>query len=262
MPAPKSDSVGSFDFWANGTNLKGQLISAKAQEIAMYVDVASGYPCPYYLDRADLVAPELNRVAQFMRSFGSKIIFQTGKVAPSKVKVNRDIPVVTDNHLDETSPLLEDRCLFDDYNKDPAPVDTAIHHAFMYSSQEDYFVNERENAIRLALDAGAKYLIVCGMNCNQWLPAFFEQARSVGLQPLYLYDISDVTYFRATQGKKLETHVAAIEHFYHWLIKQGYLIVNHFMLIDRHPIGKSPYEYHFDGNMQAHYFRDYFEPMY
>jgi hypothetical protein len=121
-----------FAFYANGTDFKGVLINTDPSTIGIYLNYFDQYPCPYYSDRADLIGPEINRMAQLMRSFGSKIIFHTWTVPATRTFTTRAIPNATDNHINETSPLLVDKCLFDDFNEHPAPSNGSIHHAILY----------------------------------------------------------------------------------------------------------------------------------
>jgi hypothetical protein len=43
--------------------------------MAFYVNVTDRYACPYYSDRVDHIAPELNRVLQFLRTFRMNVVF-------------------------------------------------------------------------------------------------------------------------------------------------------------------------------------------
>jgi hypothetical protein len=53
------------------------------RQAALYLNVTDRYACPCYSDRADLIAPELNRVAQFLRTFGVTIILYTSALPPT-----------------------------------------------------------------------------------------------------------------------------------------------------------------------------------
>jgi hypothetical protein len=247
-----------FSFWANGTDFKGELVTINPPQLFFFFSYFDQYPCPYYADRADLIAPEINRLAQFMRSFGSKIIFHTKTVPRTTTATTVSIPAIADNHLSETSPLLDDKCLFDDYNEKPHPSNGSIHHDLLYATSTDFFADSPETALKIALEQKAQIIVTGGMKCNQWLPSFFEQAKAVGIEPLYLYDLSDVAYFRAAQQSKLETHVDALKFFWGWLVKKGCKIVNHFYLLDREPKFAPFANFKFDGNTAAYYFKDYF----
>ena len=247
---------GSFEFWTNSTGFRGELVSVDPKEILLYLNYGNAYACPYYSDRADLIAPEINRLAQFMRTFGAKVVFFTDAVEPTHV--NGGELEARDNHLDETSPLLDDRCLFEDFDKAPAQKSAAIHREILYSLAGDAFVDEHWKVVRLAAELGAKYVIVAGMRCNYWVPALFEQLREAGMSPVYVNDLSDVAFYREAQKARLDTHVDALRHFWTWLVNHGYLLVNHFYLLDRNR-AENPVAYKFDGNTDAYYFRDYFE---
>jgi hypothetical protein len=187
-------------------------ITADPYRLALYLNYFNQYPCPYYSDRADLIGPEVNRVAQLMRSFGSKIIFHTKTVPPTATSTTIFIPDIADNHINETSPLLEDKCLFGDFERNPVFVNGSIHRALRYSTSADFFADTHDMAVKIASDLNIEYLVVAGMKCNLWLPAFFEQLKSVGIEPLYLYDLSDVAFFRATQREQM-THMSRLSRF-------------------------------------------------
>jgi hypothetical protein len=249
-----------FSFYANATEFKGILITTEPSKLAFFFSYFDSYPCPYYSDRADLIAPEINRLAQFMRSFGSPIIFHTKTIPHTPPRTRVPIPAVTENHLNVTSPLLQDKCLFGDFDRHPAPSNGSIHHALLYATNTDLFADSPTTAAKLALDLGAEFLVVGGMKCNQWLPAFFEQLRAVKIEPIYIYDLSDVAFFRAAQKEKVDTHNDALKLFWAWIAAAGFKIVNHFVFLDRlpmvRPVGAGG---RFDGNKDAYYFKEFFD---
>lgn len=250
----------AFAFWTNSTDFRGEVVSVPPSEIMLYLNYHDGYSCAYYSDRADLITPEINRVAQFMRAFGAKIAFFTDTVTPTKITVDFSVKDIVDNHMEETSPLFEDKCLFSDPQIPPPQASGDIHRDILYSTQGDFFVDEHSKAVPLAVQLGVKYVIVAGMKCNLWMPALFEQFRTAGLSPIYMYDLSDVAFYREAQKEKLDTHVEALKHFWTWIVGHGYRIVNHFFLLDRHP-PRNPITYKFDGNQDAYYFKNYFRRM-
>jgi hypothetical protein len=250
-----------FSFYANATDLKGVLITTDPSKLAFFFSYFGSYPCPYYSDRADLIAPEINRLAQFMRSFGSPIIFHTKTVPATRPQTSVSVPDIRDNHLNATSPLLEDKCLFGDFDKNPAPSNGSIHSALLYATNSDRFADSPATAARLAHDAGAEFLVVGGMKCNLWLPAFFEQLRAVKIEPIYLYDLSDVAFFRAAQKERVDTHNDALKLFWTWIAAAGFKIVNHFVFLDRLPMLRpAGAGTRFDGNKDAYYFKEFFDP--
>lgn len=234
-----------------------QMIELNPNETALYLNYFDTYPCPYYSDRADLIAPEINRLAQMMRSYGMKVIFFTQKEKPSEIKSDVKLLETEDLELENTSPKLEDKCLYADYDTKPAESDGSIHHDIMFSTTSDYFVSKHDDGVKLASQLGVKYLIVGGMRCNYWLLPFFRKLANLNIQPVYIYDLSDVAYYRAAQKKVLDTHTKALIHFWTLIVKEFKMAVNHFALIDR-LYAKDPPVVKFDGNLKAYYFTEFF----
>ena len=257
----EKEASSNFSFEYNTTSYSKQILSENPKNIAIYLNYFDCYECPYYTDRADLIAPEINRMAQMMRAFNIPIIFHTKTVKESSIldDVQNGIKIGEDLHLEETSPLLDDKCLFNDYNDNPAQCNGSIHHDILYSTSTDYFVNSHEHAVDIILKLGVKYVITGGMRCNYWLPPFFEALKNNFVKPIYLYDLSDVAFFRAAQKKKLDTHTKALAHFWNWIMKNYGATVNHFSLIDRLiPKDNFGKKIKFDGNKDAYYFYEYF----
>ena len=120
-------------------------------------------------------------------------------------------------------------------------------------------MNTLANGVKLAKKLGVKNIIVGGMRCNFWLPPFFKSLKENGIKPFYIYDLSDVAYFRAAQRKKLDTHNKALEHFWKWVMSNYGAAVNHFSLIDRLiPRKNMGKKINFDGNKDAYYFIEYY----
>lgn len=247
-----------FSFEVNYTSKARQPITVNPEKMVMYLDYFNSYKCPYYTDRADLICPEINRLAQFMRGFGTKIIFHTLTEKPTKTKSRTDFDMNIDLHLDETSPKLEDKCLYSDFNIKPAEENGSIHHDLKYSRNFDYFADTTETAAKIIEDLKVTHVIVGGMKCNYWLPRFIEHMKKIGVSLLYIYDLSDVVYFREAQVKVLDTHTKALSHFWNWVLKNGGAVVNHFSLLDR-PIPKKSLskDIDFDGNLDSYYFYEY-----
>ena len=202
-----------FSFKINTSINTESILEVNPNETALYLNYFDTYPCPYYSDRADLIAPEINRLAQMMRAFGMKIIFHTLTEKPSEITANIQTPE-TELNLEKTSPNLQDKCLYTDFDKTPAPSNGSIHHDIMFSSKSDYFVKDHNDGVKLAHQLGIKYLIVGGMRCNYWLLPFFRNLKLNNIQPIYIYDLSDVAYFREAQVKQLDTHTKALIHFW------------------------------------------------
>lgn len=237
-----------------------ETITVEPTKLGLFLNYKNTYTCPYYLDRADLIAPEINRLAQQLRAFGSHIIFQTESEAPTPTNSNvevKEFPL----KLDKTSPLFKDKCLYGPYDEEPSPLDGKIHHDILYSTTTDYFVAQISKVVDVAIDLKLSHVIVGGMKCNLWLPPLFSQLKSYGIQPIYIYDLSDVAYHRETQINKIDTHTKALEHFRKYLLKNDFQIVNHFTFIDRpfptKPLGRN---IKFNGNSKAYYHEDYFYP--
>jgi hypothetical protein len=189
------------------------------------------------------------------------VIFHTRTVPSSQTSTSIAIPEISDNHINETSPLLEDKCLFGDFDRFPIPSNGSIHRSIRYSTNSDWFADTHDRALKIVIDLNIEYLIVAGMKCNLWLPAFFEQLKELGIEPIYLYDLSDVAFLRAAQKEKIDTHVEALKKFWSWIIERGFKIVNHFFLIDREPLLRPKGgSIKWDGNKDAYYFKDYFHP--
>ena len=261
-----------FIFEHNNSASSRTHIQIDPKKTALYLNYFDSYECPYYTDRADLIAPEINRLAQMMRAFGMSVIFYTHTVPESDL-IQNDIDGKEDEKLlminekpvdlsilklDETSPKLEDKCLYTDYNNNPAPCNGTIHHDIKYSTKQDFFVSNHVHGVKLAKKLGIENLIVGGMRCNYWLPPFFEMLKNENIKTFYIWDLSDVAYFRASQLPKLDTHNKALAHFWTWVVKNYGATVNHFALIDR-LVPKIPQkDFEFDGNPNAYYFYEYF----
>ena len=127
----------------------------------------------------------------------------------------------------------------------------------MFSSKSDYFVKDHNDGVKLAHQLGIKYLIVGGMRCNYWLLPFFRNLKLNNIQPIYIYDLSDVAYFREAQVKQLDTHTKALIHFWTIIVNEFKMAVNHFALIDR-ASNRNPPVIKFDGNLQAYYFMEFY----
>lgn len=285
-------SLDKFSLIVNLSSTEQKEIIVNPQKIGLYFNYHNTYSCPYYTDRVDLIAPEINRISQFCLSFGMTVIFNSLSDVPTpinpsvKSQVDQLITSKLPLHLDETSPLVSDDCLYEEFNSNPIPLNGSIHHDILYSSKSDLFVavneyntidsqikndnfnnensyqyNSHINVVYLAKERGLTHLIVGGMKCNMWLPPLFEQLRAVGIQPIYLYDLSDVVFLRSAQSKVLDTHIIALRHFWKWVNKKYGMIVNHFDILDRALLAK-PFETNakFDGNQDAFSFREYFDP--
>ena len=265
------ESRNGFVFEYNTSSTSKTLLDINSKKVAIYLNYVDSYECPYYTDRADMIAPEINRVAQMMRAFGMPIIFYTHTVEESEalkeapqvkhfMEMEKEKPKDQSIlKLDQTSPLFEEKCLFSDFNDNPAPCDGTIHHDIKYSTKQDYFVTSHEHGVALAKKLGVDYVIVAGMECNFWLPPFFEALKNEGIKPIYMYDLSDVKYWRKTQVSKFPSHTDALVHFWNWVVNNYGAIVNHFSLIDRLMPKEIPYtDFEFDGNKNAYYFEEYF----
>jgi hypothetical protein len=226
-------------------------------KLALYLDFFDRYPCPYYTDRADLIAPEINRLAQFLRSFGSKVVLRTATVLPTPVSEVADLKNFTDNHMDDTSPLFADKCLFDEFTEHPARSSGAVHHDIRYSTASDLFADSHRHAARLGVQLNVSHVLVAGMLCNLWVPSFFETLTAAGIVPMWLTDLSDVAFHRPSQVGRLKTHSEAITLFQEWLLGRGYATVDHWsILAHAHP--PSPAAVALDGNKAAFHFDWYF----
>ena len=250
----------SFPIDVNTSSTQKKLITLNPKKIGLYLNYHETYSCPYYTDRVDLIAPEINRVAQFCRLFGFTVIFYSLNDAPSNYNVNNDnIPKDPPLHLQETSPLVQDKCLYDDFEKNPAPENGSIHHDILYSTSYDLFVNKHINVVYLAIEKKLSHVIVGGMKCNMWLPPLFEQLRAAGIQPIYMYDLSDVVFFREAQIEKIDTHTNALQHFWKWINKEYGMIVNHFAILDRPPtLNLNDQKITYDKNTEAYDFSDFY----
>lgn len=252
-----SVGAGGFELYVNVSDKERKLITLDPHKVMLYIDVHKSYPCPYYSDRAVLYVPETNRLAQMLRSFGSKIIFNTDKLrSPTVTKEELpDYPI----HLDETSPGVSSKCLYDGFNKNPAPDDKSIHPEILYSNTSDLFAKDYKDAVRLAIDNGATHVIATGVHCNMWVPPMFELLKQHGIQPIYIYDISDVMYLRETQIEHFDTHNKALSHFWKWVMQRYGMILEHWWVIDR-PLNPKPEgkKIRFDGNRGAYFFYEYF----
>lgn len=284
-----------FSLIVNLSSTEQKELSINPKNIGLYFNYHNTYSCPYYTDRVDLIAPEINRISQFCLSFGMTIIFNSLNDVPTSINpsVKSQVDQLTTSklplHLNETSPLVTDNCLYDEFNTNPIPLNGSIHHDILYSTKSDLFVaineydniddssksskdnninyeysyqyNSHINVVYLAKERGLTHLIVGGMKCNMWLPPLFEQLKAVGIQPIYLYDLSDVVFLRSAQSKVLDTHIIALRHFWKWVNKKFGMIVNHFDILDRALLDK-PFETNakFDGNQDAFSFREFFDP--
>ncbi|OHT07509.1 hypothetical protein TRFO_24255 [Tritrichomonas foetus] len=253
----------SFTFDVNISSKQQEKITVDPKKLGLYLNYHDTYSCPYYTDRVDLIAPEINRLAQFCRSFGITLIFNSLVEPPSKFTKIKNLIENPPLHLDETSPLVQDKCLYEDFDINPIYTNGTIHHEILYSTSSDLFVNNHSNSVHLAIEKGLTHIIVGGMKCNMWLPPLFEQFSSAGIQPIYLYDLSDVVFLRELQKEKLDTHMDALKHFWKWINKKYGMITNHFSLLDRptlrQPLGRNT---NFDRNVEAYLFKEYFDPNY
>ncbi|KAK8893443.1 hypothetical protein M9Y10_021865 [Tritrichomonas musculus] len=288
----KSDQ---FSLIVNLSSSLQKTLSLNPQKVGLYFNYHNTYSCPYYTDRVDLIAPEINRISQFCLSFGMTIIFNSLTDAPTpinptiKSQIDQSINSKLPLHLDETSPLVKDNCLYEEFDTNPIPLNGSIHHDILYSTQSDLFVSVNEydsidkpnkndkdevfnyencykynshiNVVYLAKERGLTHLIVGGMKCNMWLPPLFEQLKKAGIQPIYLYDLSDVVFLRSAQLTALDTHTIALKKFWTWINEKYGMILNHFDILDR-PLSPKPFARNtrFDGNQDAYSFREFFDP--
>lgn len=253
----KSRTVTRKGFYFNyyGKNNRVSEIEIEPFNIGLFLNFHENYACPYYTDRADIICPEINRLAQVLRAFGSKIIFYTQEEMPFKTDSTNDNQYFDEQFLNETSPDLKDICLYSDYNEEPSIINTSIHHSILYSKESDIFVENYPSLIAVSKQFNITHLIVSGMHCNQWVPGLFQSLITAGVTPLYLYDLSDVTYSREAQIAHFTTHTEALKHFWVWIRdKYGYMI-NHFSLLDRDPPPSNKRKVvNFDGNQNAFFF--------
>lgn len=281
-----------FILLVNKSKNSQETLQLDPSKIGLYLNYHDTYSCPYYTDRVDLIAPEINRLAQFCRALGISIIFNSKTDEPTKIdpqvksEVDETVKTRISLHLQETSPLVQDKCLYEDFDANPTYSNGSIHHQILYSTSNDLFVSINEynhdlnsdnfeqidgsysknshiDVVYLAKQKHLTHLIVGGMKCNMWMSPLFEQLKEVGIQPIYLYDLSDVVFLRSAQQEKIDTHLIALRHFWTWINKKYGMIVNHFDILDRPfiPSSSGPNIY-FDGNPNAYSFKEYFDPNY
>ena len=248
------------------------------KKFGLYLNYQEQYSCPYYTDRADMIAPEINRLAQFLRSFGSPIIFYVDANAitfdfsdqyddidfdqkPSPY--NSEIDISEKQHLNETSPKFKDLCLFKDFDSAPLQPNYSVHHSIKYSTSSDYFISNHNDLIKKAKELKLSHVFLVGIRSNLWMTSLIENLQQSGIEPLYLWDLGDVAFSKETQSDVFETHNIAREHYLNYLIKHGVRIVNHYAILDRKYLDK-PYgkDIDFDGNHDAYYFSHYFHGLY
>lgn len=227
----------------------------------LYLNFQESYSCPYYSDRADLIVPEINRVAQFLRSYGSKIIFYD-ETKQEKKFLSRPYSKTDDNDpqdLKITSPYFVDKCLFSDFDVLPFQTNYSIHHGILYSSKFDHFLTSHYDLIDLAKALNLTHILMAGMRVNLWMTDLIKKLKKFNIEPLYLWDLNDVAYYKKTQNKVFETHVDAQKAYINYLINNSVRLVNHFSILDR-PYLDQPYmaDTIFDGNSNAYYFKHFF----
>jgi hypothetical protein len=228
-------------------------ITLNPNTVALYLNFTDRYPCPYYSDRADFISPEVNRLAQFLRTFGVKIIFYTTSFPSTSVSGSIPVPEITTEHLSETSPGFQDFCIFEKFTDSPTWQNTAIHRNLLYSSSADLFVDSADQIVRLAIHRKLTHLMVAGMKCNLWIPSLFEKLKISGVNPIWIADLSDVAFYRKSQIDHFMTHLEAAARFRNWVSGRGYGVVNHWDVLNQQQ-PEIPKKVAFDGNWGAFFF--------
>jgi hypothetical protein len=136
---------------------------------------------------------------------------------------------------------------FEDFTTNPALSNGAIQKEIRFSSQSDLFASFHDRGVKLAVGRNIGYLLVAGMRCNLWIPAFFEELKSASVIPILISDA------RASQLPNFTTHNEAILHFNGWLQWYGYSTVDHWDILIQKPLAGSDQVIP-DGNKNAFYF--------
>lgn len=249
-----------ISFFINKSRLYEETITVKSKSIALLLYFPDSFPCPYDTDREELIIPEINKLAQYMRSIGSKVIFKTSM--KKNVIVNNHIEL---KNIDEwnSSTLLNNyskkSCLFSGFEKKTLEFNETVHHGILSSSNWDAYVNKFEDAVRYAYNINASYVLLCGMSSNEWMPIMAQQLNEKGIKPLIISDLTDVSYSHKTQVSIFPTHNSAIDYFIDFMYSKGVMTVNHYEILCNFLSAQCiPIKHVFDTNNNNTYYYKYF----
>lgn len=196
----------------------------------LFLNFFDSYDCAYYNDRSELIQYEVNRLAQFLRFFGVKVIFWINN------SINSDRSVY-------------DECLYDH----TVSENFNVHRGLLYSSKDDIFVSSVKDLIDLAKFYNIRHIFAAGMKADSWIPNLFYTLKNNMIIPIYISDLSDVVFSRKLQMPYVSSHVQAIENFNKVLYRNNYILLNHYTIIDRH-ITEKPNNINYDGNVNTAYY--------
>lgn len=243
----------------NESTTKQQKLNFNSQDVGFYVDLFDSYECTYQTDRADILSTETNRMLQYMRTFGSKIIFHSLKNEESKARITdqKEIEEKYD-YLNDTAPLFKDICVFDRKITNPADSEGKIHHNILYSTINDYFAKDLQSVVKIAQSLKLSTIFVSGVRVNLWLPTLFDMMKSTHITPIYIYDFSDVAFDWESQHTAINSHKHANKFFAEWMLNHSYLSINHFEFYNLKPVDTKYYQnIQYDGNKKARFFNHF-----
>ena len=218
----------------NKTKKETQELSINSKNLGLFLYYPQTFPCPYYNDREDLIIPEVNRIAQYLRSIGSTVIFKTNFTQNVDIKQNFEIINQNDeweSFLNVSLNLTENYCLFSKFTKKPLDSDESIHKNILVSSSSDIFLNNFQDLVFYCIDKKITHILLAGMHSNKWMPLLLQQLIKNNIIPIVIDDIIDVKYSYLSQYSIFPTHNDAIQNFISFILSKNILIINHFDIL-------------------------------
>ena len=215
----------------NSSRTEKEELMIKSSNLALLLYYPQSFPCPYFNDREELILPEVNRVAQYLRSIGSVIIFKTNST--KNIEINEHFNQIDewDTHKNLMFQNNSKSCFFKGFDKKPMPFNEEIHQKILLSSGIDVLIQNFNDAVSVCHQKKVKFLLIAGMHSNEWAPFLIQILEKEEITPIFIHDISDVSYSHFIQRTIFPTHNDAIYHFNSFLVSKNVRMINHFDIL-------------------------------